>query len=249
MKEVTQININEITVNKNQLRLEFSDETIEGLADSIKDNGLLQPITVRKVGNGFELVSGERRLKACKMNGMEEIEAIVVDLNDEESAKLSIVENLQRQELNPIEQALAMKAIMDSEDLTQSELAARLGYKQSTVANKIRLLKLPEYVLQAIAHNDITERHARALLNVPEEKLEEIFKTIVNKKYNVSKTEEYIKGVLSTNTHRKGVSGNVRIGLNTINNSFELIKKSGMDADMKVTEYDDEVKIVIRIKK
>ena len=249
MKEVTQININEITVNKNQLRLEFSDETIEGLADSIKDNGLLQPITVRKVGNGYELVSGERRLKACKMNGMEEIEAIVVDLNDEESAKLSIVENLQRQELNPIEQALAMKAIMDSEDLTQSELAARLGYKQSTVANKIRLLKLPEYVLQAIAHNDITERHARALLNVPEEKLEEIFNTIVNKKYNVSKTEEYIKGVLSTNTHRKGVSGNVRIGLNTINNSFELIKKSGMDADMKVTEYDDEVKIVIRIKK
>lgn len=249
MKEVTQININEISVNKNQLRLEFSDETIEGLADSIKDNGLLQPITVRKVGNGFELVSGERRLKACKMNGMEEIEAIVVDLNDEESAKLSIVENLQRQELNPIEQALAMKAIMDSEDLTQSELAARLGYKQSTVANKIRLLKLPEYVLQAIAHNDITERHARALLNVPEEKLEEIFNTIVNKKYNVSKTEEYIKGVLSTNTHRKGVSGNVRIGLNTINNSFELIKKSGMDADMKVTEYDDEVKIVIRIKK
>lgn len=249
MKEVTQININEISVNKNQLRLEFSDETIEGLADSIKDNGLLQPITVRKVDNGYELVSGERRLKACKMNGMEEIEAIVVDLNDEESAKLSIVENLQRQELNPIEQALAMKAIMDSEDLTQSELAARLGYKQSTVANKIRLLKLPEYVLQAIAHNDITERHARALLNVPEEKLEEIFKTIVNKKYNVSKTEEYIKGVLSTNTHRKGVSGNVRIGLNTINNSFELIKKSGMDADMKVTEYDDEVKIVIRIRK
>lgn len=249
MKEVTQININEISVNKNQLRLEFSDETIEGLADSIKDNGLLQPITVRKVGNGYELVSGERRLKACKMNGMEEIEAIVVDLNDEESAKLSIVENLQRQELNPIEQALAMKAIMDSEDLTQSELAARLGYKQSTVANKIRLLKLPEYVLQAIAHNDITERHARALLNVPEEKLEEIFNTIVNKKYNVSKTEEYIKGVLSTNTHRKGVSGNVRIGLNTINNSFELIKKSGMDADMKVTEYDDEVKIVIRIRK
>ncbi len=249
MKEVTQININEISVNKNQLRLEFSDETIEGLADSIKDNGLLQPITVRKVDNGYELVSGERRLKACKMNGMEEIEAIVVDLNDEESAKLSIVENLQRQELNPIEQALAMKAIMDSEDLTQSQLAARLGYKQSTVANKIRLLKLPEYVLQAIAHNDITERHASALLTVPEEKLEEIFNTIVNKKYNVSKTEEYIKGVLSTNTHRKGVSGNVRIGLNTINNSFELIKKSGMDADMKVTEYDDEVKIVIRIRK
>ena len=249
MKEVTQININEINVNKNQLRLEFSDETIEGLADSIKDNGLLQPITVRKVDNGYELVSGERRLKACKMNGMEEIEAIVVDLNDEESAKLSIVENLQRQELNPIEQALAMKAIMESEDLTQQQLAQRLGYKQSTVANKLRLLKLPEYVLKAIVKGTITERHARALLNVPEEKLEEIFNTIVNKKYNVSKTEEYIKGVLSTNTHRKGVSGNVRIGLNTINNSFELIKKSGMDADMKVTEYDDEIKIVIRIRK
>lgn len=247
-KEIVKIKLNKIIPNKNQPRLDFYDESIKGLAESIKQNGLLQPITVRKNGDKFELIAGERRYRACLLNGASDIEAIIMDSTDDESANLALIENLQREDLNAIEQAMAMRRIMTSENLTQSELAERLGYRQSTVANKLRLLKLPEYIKQAISHGTITERHARALLNVPEEKLEEVYLTITNRQYNVSKTEEYIKQ-LTTKQHSKGVSGNLRIGVNTIKEAYELCRKSGIDADFNVTEYDDNVKIVIRMKK
>ena len=182
------------------------------------------------------------------LNGASDIEAIIMESSDEESANLALIENLQREDLNAIEQAMAMRRIMSSEGLTQNELAKRLGYRQSTVANKLRLLKLPEYIKQAISHGTITERHARALLNVPEDKLEEVYLTITNRQYNVSKTEEYIRELTQTH-HSKGVSNNLKIGVNTIKEAYELCKKSGIDADLKVTEYDDNVKIVIRMKK
>ncbi|MBQ1306877.1 MAG: ParB/RepB/Spo0J family partition protein [Erysipelotrichaceae bacterium] len=247
-KEIVRIKLDKIIPNKNQPRLDFYDESIRGLAESIKRNGLLQPVTVRKNGDKFELIAGERRYRASLLNGSKDIEAIIMESSDEQSAKLALIENLQREDLNAIEQAMAMKRIMESEDLTQNELAERLGYKQSTVANKLRLLKLPDYIKKAISTGTITERHARALLNVPEEKLEEVYLTIVNRKYNVSKTEEYIKEL--TEAHkRKGVSSNLRIGVNTIREAYELCKRSGIDSDMQVTEYEDNVKIVIRMKK
>ncbi|MBQ2657867.1 MAG: ParB/RepB/Spo0J family partition protein [Erysipelotrichaceae bacterium] len=247
-KEIVRIKLDKIIPNKNQPRLDFYDESIKGLAESIKRNGLLQPVTVRKNGDKFELIAGERRYRASLLNGAKDIEAIIMESSDEQSAKLALIENLQREDLNAIEQAMAMKRIMESEDLTQNELAERLGYKQSTVANKLRLLKLPDYIKKAISTGTITERHARALLNVPEEKLEEVYLTIVNRKYNVSKTEEYIKEL--TEAHkRKGVSNNLRIGVNTIREAYELCKRSGIDSDMQVTEYEDNVKIVIRMKK
>ena len=247
-KEIVRIKLDKIIPNKNQPRLDFYDESIKGLAESIKRNGLLQPVTVRKNGDKFELIAGERRYRASLLNGSKDIEAIIMESSDEQSAKLALIENLQREDLNAIEQAMAMKRIMESEDLTQNELAERLGYKQSTVANKLRLLKLPDYIKKAISTGTITERHARALLNVPEEKLEEVYLTIVNRKYNVSKTEEYIKEL--TEAHkRKGVSNNLRIGVNTIREAYELCKRSGIDSDMQVTEYVDNVKIVIRMKK
>ena len=248
MKEVVKIKITKIIPNKNQPRLDFYDDSIKGLAESIKENGLLQPITVRKAGNNYELIAGERRFRACQLIGQKDIEAIVLDKTDEESANLALIENLQREDLNAIEQAMAMKKIMKSEDLTQNELAARLGYKQSTVANKLRLLKLPEYIKKAIAKDVITERHARALLNVESSKLKEVFDTIVERKYNVSKTEEYIRE-LTTSHKRKGVSNNVKIGINTIKQAYDLCRKSGIDGDYTLTEYDDEVKIVIKMKK
>ncbi len=247
-KEIVRIKLDKIIPNKNQPRLDFYDESIKGLAESIKRNGLLQPVTVRKNGDKFELIAGERRYRASLLNGAKDIEAIIMESSDEQSAKLALIENLQREDLNAIEQAMAMRRIMESEDLTQNELAERLGYKQSTVANKLRLLKLPDYIKKAISTGTITERHARALLNVPEEKLEEVYLTIVNRKYNVSKTEEYIKEL--TEVHkRKGVSNNLRIGVNTIREAYELCKRSGIDSDMQVTEYEDNVKIVIRMKK
>jgi ParB family chromosome partitioning protein len=247
-KEIVKIKLDRIVPNKNQPRLDFYDDSIKGLAESIKQNGLLQPITVRKSGDKFELIAGERRYRACLLNGDSDIEAIIMDSSDDESAKLALIENLQREDLNAIEQAMAMQRIMKSEDLTQVELAERLGYRQSTVANKLRLLKLPEYIKNAISRGEITERHARALLNVPEEMLEDVYLTIVNRQYNVSKTEEYIRE-LTKRSRNRGVSNNLKIGINTISQAYELCKKSGIDSDMQVTEYEDNVKIVIRMKK
>ncbi len=248
-KEIVRIRLDKIIPNQSQPRLDFYDESIKGLAESIRQNGLLQPITVRKNGNKFELIAGERRFRACQLNGDKDIEAIIMESTDDESAKLALIENLQREDLNAIEQAMAMRKIMKSEDLTQSELAERLGYRQSTVANKLRLLKLPDYIKQAISQGIITERHARALLNVPSDRLEEVYMTIVNRKYNVSKSEEYISQLLEANRHSKGVSNNLKIGINTIRQAFDLCKQSGIDSDMQVTEYEDNVKIVIRMKK
>jgi len=247
-KEIVKIRLNKIIPNRNQPRLDFYDDSIKGLAESIKQNGLLQPITVRKAGDKFELIAGERRYRACLLNGAKDIEAIIMESTDEESANLALIENIQREDLNAIEQAMAMKRIMASENITQNELAERLGYRQSTVANKLRLLKLPEYIKKAISMGTITERHARALLNVPEDKLEEVYLTVTNRKYNVSKTEEYIKE-LTEKRRNKGVSNNLKIGINTISEAYELCRRSGIDADMQVTDYEDTVKIVIRMKK
>ncbi|MBQ6493556.1 MAG: ParB/RepB/Spo0J family partition protein [Erysipelotrichaceae bacterium] len=247
-KEIVKIKLDKIIPNKNQPRLDFYDDSIKGLAESIRMNGLLQPVTVRKNGDKYELIAGERRYRACLLNGASDIEAIVMESSDDESAKLALIENLQREDLNAIEQAMAMRRIMQSEDLTQVELAERLGYRQSTVANKLRLLKLPDYIKKAISRGEITERHARALLNVPEDKLEEVYLTIINRNYNVSKTEEYIREYLQKSKNR-GVSNNLKIGINTISQAYELCKKSGIDSTMQVTEYDDNVKIVIRMKK
>ena len=249
MKEVIKIKTELIVPNRNQPRLDFFDESLKGLAESIKANGLLQPITVRKIDDKYELIAGERRYRACLLNGEEEIDAIILEKSDEESANLALVENLQREDLNAIEQAKAMKHIMEHENLTQNELAKRLGYKQSTVANKIRLLKLPEYIKHGISDGSITERHARALLKVDQDRLEDVYLTIINKKYNVSKTEEYIKGINETKVHRKGVSNNLQIGINTIKQAFDLCKNSGIDADYNITEYDDNIKITIKLVK
>ena len=247
-KEVVRIKLNKIIPNKNQPRLDFYDESIKGLAESIKENGLLQPVTVRKAGNQYELIAGERRYRACMLNGQKDIEAIILDKTDDESANLALIENLQREDLNAIEQALAMKRIMKTENLTQNQLADKLGYRQSTVANKLRLLKLPEYIKKAISQDIITERHARALLNIPSDQLRDVYDTIVKRNYTVSKTEEYVKE-LSAKHKRKGVSNNLKIGINTIKEAYELCKKSGIDSDINVTEYEDSVKIVIKMKK
>ena len=139
---------------------------------------------------------------------------------------------------------------MKTNHITQFEIAKKLGYKQSTIANKLRLLKLPDYIKLAVSRNGITERHARALLKVPEDKLEEVFNTIVERGYNVRKTEEYIKALNDKDKNKvKAVSASVRLGINTIKQSYDLCRKTGLDADYQVTEYEDEVKVTIRFKK
>lgn len=248
MSEIIKVNIEKIVPNKAQPRLDFDTESIKSLAESIKENGLLQPITVRKQGAKYELIAGERRYRACVYLKMKSIDAIVLEKDDDESAKLALIENIQREDLNAVEQALAMKRIMRQENITQDELAERLGYKQSTVANKLRLLKLPKYIKNAISKGTLSERHARALLKVPDEKLEDVFKTIVERKYTVSKTEEYINGIVNRKKNM-GVTGNAQIAINTIKQAYDMCRKAGVDADYKTTDYADSVKITITVKK
>ena len=250
MSEIVRLKIKDIENESSVKRLDFYDESIIRLAESIKNDGLLTPITVYKKDNGkYELVMGERRLRASKYLEYEEIDAIVLsEKNKEESSRLALIENLQRQDLNAIDVARGMQKIMDEENITQAELARRLGYKQSTVANKIRLLRLPEYVQSAIIDRTITERHARALLKVDEDKIEDVFLVIVNRKYNVAKSEEYIKS-LGNKSHIKGVGASAAIALNTFKKTYEDCKKVGIDIDLNTREYDDYVKIEIKIKK
>ena len=250
MSEIVRLKIKDIENESSVKRLDFYDESIIRLAESIKNDGLLTPITVYRKDNGkYELVMGERRLRASKYLEYEEIDAIVLsEKNKEESSRLALIENLQRQDLNAIDVARGMQKIMDEENITQAELARRLGYKQSTVANKIRLLRLPEYVQSAIIDGTITERHARALLKVDEDKIEDVFLVIVNRKYNVAKSEEYIKS-LGNKSHIKGVGASAAIALNTFKKTYEDCKKVGIDIDLNTREYDDYVKSEIKIKK
>ena len=250
MSEIVRLKIKDIENESSVKRLDFYDESIIRLAESIKNDGLLTPITVYRKDNGkYELVMGERRLRASKYLEYEEIDAIVLsEKNKEESSRLALIENLQRQDLNAIDVARGMQKIMDEENITQAELARRLGYKQSTVANKIGLLRLPEDGQKAIIDGTITERHARALLKVDEDKIEDVFLVIVNRKYNVAKSEEYIKS-LGNKSHIKGVGASAAIALNTFKKTYEDCKKVGIDIDLNTREYDDYVKIEIKIKK
>ena len=250
MNEVRLIEIDKIVPNKNQPRLDFFDDTIKNLASSIKENGLIHPIVVRRMADKYEIIAGERRCRAYAYLKKSDIEAIVVDKDDEESANMALIENMQREDLSAIEEALAIKKIMKSRDLTQKEMAKELGYRQSTIANKLRLLKLPDYIQTAIASGEITERHARALLKVDKDKLEEVFKTILQRGYNVKKTEEYISALNDKDKVKvRGISSSVQLGVNTIKQSYDLCKKTGLDVDYNVTEYENEVKITIRFKK
>ena len=249
MKNVVEIKIDEIKPNRSQPRLSFYEDSLKELANSIDENGLLQPIVVRKMDDGYELIAGERRYRAHKMLNKEYIDAIVIDKNDDESADLALIENMQREELSSIEEAKAMQHILNERKITQAELAHRLGYTQSTVANKLRLLKLSNNIKEAIAKGDLSERHARALLKADEKNREAIAEVIIERDYTVKETEDYIDELYNRYKKEKGVSNNIKIGINTIKQAYELCRKSGLDASIQETDYEKEVKIVIRFKK
>ena len=250
MKEIRTIKIEEIKPNKNQPRLDFYDESIKNLALSIQKSGLVQPLVVREIDNGYELIAGERRLRALKYLKQEKTDVIIDNQDDDASANMALVENLQREDLSAIEEAIAIQKIMKEGEYTQSEVAMMLGYKQSTVANKLRLLKLDDKIKEAIAQGVISERQARALLKVEETKRNEVFATIVKRKYNVAKTEEYIKALdQKDSTKIRGFSANVRLGVNTIKQAYDMCRKSGLDGDYNIRESEDDVKLIIRFRK
>lgn len=184
------ISTNLIVPNPNQPRKDFQDDSIIKLADSIKQFGVIQPITVRKTGENYELVSGERRLRATKELNMPCIPCIIIDVDDEKSAEISIIENLIREDLNVFEQAAAIETLIDTYGLTQEQVAEKLSVSQSFIANKLRLLRFSTSEREYILKNKLTERHARALLRVfDKEKREELLERIVKDGLNVANAE------------------------------------------------------------
>ena len=199
-----EIRIEKIVPNKYQPRREFTEDKIKELAESIKHNGLLQSITVRDMGNGFyELIAGERRLRALKYLEYPTTKAIVKELTNEQMATLALIENIQREELTPIEEAYAYQELLSINNLTQDELAKSLGKTQATVANKLRLLKLCSKVVDAINSKRITERHGRAMVKLDPSAQEKILNQILTQSLNVSQTEERIETYLRIKNETK----------------------------------------------
>ena len=192
---IVEIEIEKIVPNRFQPRKTFNDDISE-LAESIRAHGVLQPITVRPLGEKYEIIMGERRYRACEKLGMRKIPCMIVEMNDREAMEVALIENLQRQDLSPIEEALSYKRILDAGYITQDQLAQRLGKNQSTIANKLRLLSLDREVQLALLHNEISERHARTLLRITDkEKQVGLLKRIISERMTVKKTEEEVRKV------------------------------------------------------
>ena len=191
--EVVQLYLDDIIPNRFQPREVFDEKALKELAVSIKEHGVIQPIIVRNVNGKYEIIAGERRYKASALAGMTRIPAIIRDLDDKESSKVALLENLQRKNLNPIEEARTYQKILEIDQMTQEELAKTMGKSQSSVANKLRLLSLPDEVQDALLKEQVSERHARALISVPDSKKQsELLKKVINNKMTVRALEDEI---------------------------------------------------------
>lgn len=252
--EVKELPVEAIDASPYQPRTVFDDKRIDELCQTIQTHGIIQPIVVRKKDGRYELIAGERRLRAVKKMGLEKIPAIIRIMNDTQAASVSLIENLQREGLSPIEEAIAYKKLIEIHGLTQESLAQRLGKGQSTIANKLRLLHLAKEAQDALLAGKITERHARALLSLPKEEIQvNLLQEIIDKGYNVKQTEERVKKLLSKQKRvkpkRKAISRDVRIAVNTIRQSVDMVKKTGMEVDANEQEHPDYYELIIRIPK
>ncbi len=254
-EEVKQISVKDIVPNRFQPRTVFVDERIEELAQTIKTHGVIQPIVVRQRDGKFEIIAGERRWRAVTKLGWDHIPAIVKEFNDSQTASVALIENLQREGLTAIEEAVAYAKLLELHGLTQESLAQRLGKGQSTIANKLRLLQLPGKVQEAILHRTISERHARALLSLKNiEAQEKVLQEIVEKGLNVKQTEEVVKRILEgpvkkKKPTRKAFSRDMRLAMNTIRQSVDMVVKSGLSIDTDEEEHDEYYQFTIKIPK
>lgn len=238
--------------NPNQPRRNFNQEELVNLAISIRLNGILQPITVRETEKGYEVVSGERRLRASRLAGMLSVPCIVIDVSNFKSAVYALIENLQRQNLGYFEEAVAIERLMKDFGLSQEETAKQLGKAPSTVSNKLRLLSLQGEVRDLLCQHGLSERHARALLRLPEEKTLPVLQKIIEKKLNITQTEAYIEEILegkSVNRKTKTMFSDVKIFLKTINHAVDTMKQAGIKADIKREEQAESYIYHIKIPK
>ena len=238
-----------IRPNPSQPRKIFKSEALKELADSIRQHGILQPLSVRRVGSGYELIAGERRLRAAQLAGLTEIPCIVMSMDDRESGMAAMVENLQRQDLDFIEEAWGISHLMSQFYMSQEQVARLLGKSQSAVANKLRLLRHAPPVLAAIREAGLTERHARALLKlrVDPDKLSAIA-VISQQAMSVARAEKYIDSLLA-DRENKPVRANVGAFLNSLTQSLARIQSSGIAAISERRETEDKIVLTITIPK
>ena len=258
-EEIQQIPVDEIVPNPYQPRTIFDDEKLEELCQTIRTHGLIQPIVVRVRDNRFELIAGERRWRASKKLGMERIPAIVKDFNDTQTASIALIENLQREGLTAIEEALAYQKLIELHNLTQESLAQRLGKGQSTIANKLRLLQLPQPIQDALMNRSITERHARALIPLKDEELQlRTLQEILERDWNVKQTENRVKQLLESREQQvekerkprlKAFSRDARIAINTLRQSIDMVLKTGLALETDEQDFEEYYQFTIRIPK
>lgn len=254
INKVIEIDVNLIVPNPHQPRTEFDDSDIRSLAESIGQNGILQPLSVRKSGEKYELIAGERRLRAAKMCGLQAVPCIVHDISERNSAVLALVENIQRQDLSFFDEAAAIEKLISYYGMTQEDAASKLGKAQSTIANKLRLLRLTPEERELIVGFNLTERHARALLKLGscEERIN-ILEKVIKNKLNVERTEKLVedyigqKKVRQSYRTRSKVFQNVKIFVNTINKAIETMQSAGIDADSKKIQNEEYIEYRVRI--
>ncbi len=241
-----------ICPNPNQPRKIFQEETLAELAESIRQHGILQPLSVRRIGTGYELIAGERRLRAAQKAGLTEIPCIVMSMDAQESGMTALVENLQRQDLDFIEEAQAISLLMNQFALSQEQAARILGKSQSALSNKLRLLRHSDEVLLALREWGLTERHARALLKIPSEQDKLMAIAVIGRMHmSVARTEQYIDSLLSDLSQIKENAPKVSVGafLKHISVSIARIQLSGIPAVSEQRETDSQIVLTITIPK
>ncbi len=258
-QEVKYIPIEAIRPNPYQPRRNFNKRSLEELSQSIRSYGIIQPISVRQITTDtYELIAGERRLRASQLAELKEVPALVVDYRDKESAMIALIENLQREDLNFIEEAKGYYNLIGDHRFTQQELAEKIGKSQSTIANKIRLLKLPVDIQKMLVEENLTERHGRALLKLPDDELRRrILDKVVKKGLNVNNTEVLVEDILESLRKEEEIKPkqniksliNIRIYLNTIRKAYKAIKEFGINAKYEEIDREDFVEVIIRVPK
>lgn len=244
----------QIIPNPNQPRKRFDYDELEGLAQSIRQNGILQPITVRQLDDGrFELISGERRLRAARLVGLSKIPSIVTEIDNKNSAIFSLIENLQRQDLDFFEEAEAIDRLLSVYGMSREELASKLGKARSTISNKLRLLQLPEDMRYRLTRAGLTERHARALLQLEDDdRRARALGIMIDRHLTVGESERLIEQMLSkegkTRNNFRGIR-DVRVFINTLNHAVDTIRRAGVDADAAKSETPEYIEYIVRIPK
>ena len=247
-KEVKMIKVDKISPNPYQPRTDFNEEDIKELAESIDNFGLIQPLTLRKKkDNKYELIAGERRLRAAKYNGLDKVPCIVNDFSNEEMAEIALIENLQRKDLDFIEESMAYSKLIEKFNLTQKELANKLGKSQSTIANKLRILNLPEEIKDKLRNPLISERHARSLLKLSDVSFQKkVIDKILKEELTVRETQKFIEKLLNKDqkddkdkkNKRDTVYKDLRLFKNTIKQTINEMKQAGLD--VRVEQEKDE---------